>query len=137
MAPHRALLLALPVAVLLGVALVVFLLALGQGELELDLVGLPVRGGRDQGVALALDLADQLVDLVPVQQQLARAAVVGDDVRVLSDRGRPLESTWAPTVLVTVHPSSILRQADSARRKEAFEAFVADLRIARTYLPAS
>src|SRR5690606_6217914 len=73
---HDPLLLALPVAFLRGVALVVLLLALGQGDLQLDLVALPVHRGGHDGVAVALDAADQLVDLVPVQQQLAGAAVV-------------------------------------------------------------
>ena len=43
-----ALLLARPVAFLAGLALVVGLLALGQRDLGLDLVALPVQRGRDQ-----------------------------------------------------------------------------------------
>jgi uracil-DNA glycosylase family protein len=54
-------------------------------------------------------------------------ALVGRHVKVTKDRGRPLESDLAPVVMVTVHPSSILRARDEAERQEAYRAFVADL----------
>src|SRR4249919_2116638 len=79
-ATHDPLLLARPVAFLAGFALVVRLLALGQRYLGLDLVALPIEGGDHHGVAVALDAADQAVDLATVQEQLARAPVLGDDV---------------------------------------------------------
>src|SRR3954470_5524511 len=82
--PHHALLLAIPVALLLGVALVVLLLAAREAEIDLDAVLLPVERERNERVALALDRADELVDLCAVEEQLARAPVFGDDVR----RGR-------------------------------------------------
>ena len=56
-------------------------------------------------------------------------ALVGRQVKVTKDRGRPLESELAPVVMVTVHPSSILRERDEARRQEAYRAFVADLEV--------
>jgi len=58
----------------------------------------------------------------------AAAALLGAAVRVSRDRGRPLASTLAPLVGVTVHPSSILRAVDSAARAESRRQFVADLR---------
>src|SRR3954470_23877417 len=54
-------------------------------------------------------------------------ALVGRHVKVTQDRGKPLESELAPVVMVTVHPSSILRSRDEASRQEAYRAFVADL----------
>ena len=54
-------------------------------------------------------------------------ALVGRQVKVTKDRGKPLESELAPVVMVTVHPSSILRERDERRRQEAYRAFVADL----------
>jgi DNA polymerase len=53
-------------------------------------------------------------------------ALLGPAVRVLVNRGKLLESPWGPRVLVTVHPSSILRVPPEDRDK-AFEAFVRDL----------
>jgi DNA polymerase len=47
---------------------------------------------------------------------------------VTRDRGKFFESSLAPLVTVTVHPSSILRAPDSAARKAARQQFVADLK---------
>ncbi len=55
-------------------------------------------------------------------------ALVGRHVKVTQDHGRPLESDLAEVVMVTVHPSSILRQRDEDARQEAYRAFVDDLR---------
>ena len=69
-----------PVAFLFGVALVVVLLAAGHADFDLDPVVFPVHRGGHQRVALAFDCTDQLVDFLAMQQQLACAPVVGDDV---------------------------------------------------------
>jgi uracil-DNA glycosylase len=53
------------------------------------------------------------------------------DVRVTRDHGRPLDSDLAPLVLVTIHPSAILRAADRAAREAMMAGFVADLKVAR------
>jgi DNA polymerase len=57
----------------------------------------------------------------------AAQALVGRHVRVTHDRGQPLDSPLAPTVIATVHPSSLLRAPDEAARRTAYEGFVADL----------
>ena len=62
-------------------------------------------------------------------------ALIGRHVKVTQDRGRPLESDLAPVVMVTIHPSSILRQRDATLREEAYRGFVEDLRAAQ--LPLS
>jgi DNA polymerase len=63
-------------------------------------------------------------------------ALVGRHVKVTQDHGKPLESDLADVVLVTVHPSSILRQRDEDARQEAYRGFVADLReVARWVRP--
>src|SRR5213082_3211554 len=62
--------LALPVALLLGVSLVVLGLALGNRDLGLHAASLVVEIERNQGEALLLDLADQAPDLLLVHQQL-------------------------------------------------------------------
>ena len=55
-------------------------------------------------------------------------ALVGRHVKVTQDRGKPLESDLADVVMVTVHPSSILRQRDEDARQEAYRGLVEDLR---------
>jgi DNA polymerase len=59
----------------------------------------------------------------------AAAALVGPDVRVTRDHGRPLDSDLAPLVLATVHPSAILRARGADQRAAAFAGLVDDLRV--------
>jgi uracil-DNA glycosylase len=68
---------------------------------------------------------------------VAAQALLGSKVKVTKDRGRPLESELAPVVLVTIHPSAILRERDEAAREQALEGFVADLRLVQRALTAS
>ena len=56
-------------------------------------------------------------------------ALVGRHVKVTQDHGKPLESDLAPVVMVTVHPSSILRQRDAEARAAALAGLIADLRV--------
>ena len=58
----------------------------------------------------------------------AAQALLGPSVRVTEQRGKPLESTLAPLVMVTVHPSSLLRLPSDADRNRERERFVDDLR---------
>ena len=57
----------------------------------------------------------------------AAQALLGKDFRVTKRRGVPVDSPLAPTVMATVHPSSILRAADDEARRIEMDAFVADL----------
>jgi len=68
---------------------------------------------------------------------VAAQALLGSRVKVTKDRGKPLESGLAPVVLVTIHPSAILRERDEPAREEAFAAFVADLQVVQRTLTAS
>jgi DNA polymerase len=56
----------------------------------------------------------------------AAQALLGRQFRVTKERGRPVDSPLAPTVLATIHPSAILR---SDEREKEFAAFVDDLRV--------
>ncbi len=58
----------------------------------------------------------------------AAHALLGPAVRVTVDRGKLLESPLARRVIVTVHPSALLREPDEERRHEAIERFVDDMR---------
>ncbi|HYX12692.1 MAG TPA: UdgX family uracil-DNA binding protein [Candidatus Acidoferrum sp.] len=57
----------------------------------------------------------------------AAAGLLGSDVRVTRDRGRPLPSNLAPHVFVTIHPSAILRAGEASSRADAFNGFRDDL----------
>jgi uracil-DNA glycosylase family protein len=65
-------------------------------------------------------------DIVVCLGGTAVRAVLGPEVKVLVNRGKFFESEWGPKVLVTVHPSSILRVPPEDRDK-AFDLFVKDL----------
>ena len=58
----------------------------------------------------------------------AAQALLGKDFRVTRDRGKLIESSLAPHVIATVHPSSILRAPDDEARHAQMKAFIADLR---------
>jgi DNA polymerase len=58
----------------------------------------------------------------------AAQALLGPQVRVGRDRGRPMESDLAELVTLTTHPSAILRERDGSGREAAMVEFVADLR---------
>jgi DNA polymerase len=57
----------------------------------------------------------------------AAQALLGRDFRVTRDRGRFVDSSLAPLVTATIHPSSILRAPDEATRRDELQAFTADL----------
>jgi uracil-DNA glycosylase len=60
----------------------------------------------------------------------AAQALLGDDVRVTRDHGKPIESALAPHVLVTIHPSAVLRARGAEARDAAMAGLIDDLRAA-------
>ncbi len=58
----------------------------------------------------------------------AAQALLGRQFSVLRERGKLIPSPLAPTVMATVHPSSILRAPDSETRRAEMQSFVQDLR---------
>lgn len=58
----------------------------------------------------------------------AAQAIFGPSFRVTRERGKVLSSKFAPKVLATVHPSSLLRQSDEESRQREYKRFVLDLR---------
>ena len=58
----------------------------------------------------------------------AAQALLGRTFKVTRQRGELIESSLAPIVTATVHPSSILRAPDEAARREEMKRFVADLK---------
>jgi DNA polymerase len=57
----------------------------------------------------------------------AAQTLLGKSFRVTRDRGRALKAGFAESVVATVHPSSVLRAPDASARREARDAFFADL----------
>jgi uracil-DNA glycosylase len=60
----------------------------------------------------------------------AAQAYLGRNFRVTTQRGVPLESSLAPVVIATVHPSSIIRIKASEDRELEMKRFVDDLAVA-------
>ena len=65
----------------------------------------------------------------------AAEALLGKSVAVMRDRGKHVASELAPTVLVTIHPSAVLRARDD--RDEMFDGLVRDMRVAAKALGSS
>jgi len=57
----------------------------------------------------------------------ATQALLGPAIRVLAHRGKRMPSKFGPPVMVTVHPSSILRAVDERSRHLEYRRFVRDL----------
>ncbi|HEX2053605.1 MAG TPA: UdgX family uracil-DNA binding protein [Actinomycetota bacterium] len=64
----------------------------------------------------------------------AAQALLGRNFKVTQHRGEPVQSDLAPTVMATVHPSSILRARDEETRHLEMKGFVRDLEAAAAYL---
>ncbi|GAA5101253.1 UdgX family uracil-DNA binding protein [Microbacterium yannicii] len=68
-------------------------------------------------------------DVVVCLGATAARAVLGRVVKIGAERGTPLQS-GGRTVVVTIHPSAVLRLRDSRERSEAVAGLTADLRFA-------
>jgi uracil-DNA glycosylase family protein len=65
----------------------------------------------------------------------AAQSLLGRDVRILTERGLWLENRWAKRLIVTVHPSALLRVPDPARRQTEYLHFVDDLKLIKHHSP--
>jgi uracil-DNA glycosylase len=59
----------------------------------------------------------------------AAQALLGKDFRLTQHRGEFVESSLAPFVIATLHPSALLRMPDEESRRAARESFVDDLKL--------
>lgn len=78
---------------------------------------------------LDAELAAVRPDVVVCLGATAGRAVLGRPVKIGRERGVPLEHE-GHIVVVTIHPSAVLRERDAAQRDVAREGLIADLRIA-------
>ncbi len=76
---------------------------------------------------LEAELAVVEPDVLVCLGATAAQSLLGRQFRVTKMRGVPVESELAPSVVATVHPSSILRAPDEGRQ-EAMRDFVRDLK---------
>ncbi|NUT45930.1 MAG: UdgX family uracil-DNA binding protein [Saccharothrix sp.] len=79
---------------------------------------------------LEAEVARVRPELVVCLGATAAKAVLGPSVKVSESRGR-VERGEGHDVIATVHPSSVLRAPD---REEAYQGFLADLRVVRAHL---
>ena len=64
----------------------------------------------------------------------AARAVLGRTVTISRERGRPIAGSGNGQIMVTVHPSYLLRLPDEEAKAREYAAFVTDLRHARSLL---
>lgn len=64
----------------------------------------------------------------------AARSLFGKAVRLADVRGQVLEHEWAKRVIVTLHPSAVLRVPDHAGREQMYSQLVEDLKAARCLL---
>ncbi len=74
-------------------------------------------------------------DVLVALGAVAAEGLLGKGVSVTRDHGRPLPYDLASTVLVTIHPSAVLRARDD--RDAMLEGLVRDLRVAARALDAA
>jgi uracil-DNA glycosylase len=77
---------------------------------------------------LEAELALIKPEVIVVLGATAAQALLGPKFRVTKQRGQFIESTLAPYVMATVHPSSILRAPDDETRRLEYRRFVDDLK---------
>lgn len=68
-------------------------------------------------------------EVVVVMGATAAQALLGKNFKVTQERGKLLDSDLAPTVIATVHPSSILRAPDDEARHAEMARFIDDIRV--------
>jgi uracil-DNA glycosylase len=76
-------------------------------------------------------------ELIVCMGATAAQSLMGPAFRVTKQRGEVLDNPWAPGLVATVHPSSILRAPDHDAREQAYKALVADLSVVARHLKKS
>jgi probable DNA metabolism protein len=74
-------------------------------------------------------------DVIVCLGSTAAQTLIGPQVRIQRDRGKTFTSAWAPHVMVTYHPSAVLRADVPQHRDELLQWLIADLRSAARLAP--
>ncbi|HEV7179494.1 MAG TPA: UdgX family uracil-DNA binding protein [Candidatus Baltobacteraceae bacterium] len=77
---------------------------------------------------LEAEIAVVRPDILVALGATAAQTLLGSAFRLTKHRGEFVQSHWAPRVIATVHPSSILRAPDDETRHREMRAFVRDLK---------
>lgn len=64
----------------------------------------------------------------------ATQAVLGTAMKISVERGRVIRTKDGPSVLITTHPSALLRIRKSVERRKAFEALVSELVVGKRFI---
>lgn len=64
----------------------------------------------------------------------AAQSMLGRVVRIAKERGKRLDSEFGGTIVVTTHPSAIVRQREKAEREKEYLYFLADIKLVRKHL---
>jgi uracil-DNA glycosylase len=74
-------------------------------------------------------------DVVVCLGATAAQAILGRSFKVTQQRGQLISgSAYAPTVIATVHPSSVLRAPDDETRHEEMRKFIDDLKVVARFI---
>lgn len=73
-------------------------------------------------------------DALVLMGAVAAQGLLGSQVRIGRDRGQPVDCDLADLVTITTHPSAVLRAPSAGDRRQAMDAFVADLERVATWL---
>jgi DNA polymerase len=80
------------------------------------------------------ELARVKPDVVVALGSTAAQSMMGAQFRVLKNRGKVHKSAGADSVVVSIHPSAVLRAPDKEAREANYKMLVADLKLARKQL---
>ena len=75
-------------------------------------------------------------DLLVLLGSTAAQSLLGPKFRITKERGRPLETEWAPWTMATYHPSALLRALKLPGGEQLRAEFLADLRLVARKLNA-
>src|SRR5688572_25043147 len=75
-------------------------------------------------------------DLLVLLGSTAAQSLLGPKFRVTKERGRPIETEWAPWTMATYHPSALLRAVKMPGGEQLRAEFLADLRLVARKLNA-
>jgi uracil-DNA glycosylase len=67
----------------------------------------------------------------------AARSLIGKTVTIGKIRGKPVDLADGTRLIITMHPSALLRMKDEAERHKAYRSFVADLKAAAAVKPES